>query len=222
MIKMVVFDMAGTVIDENNVVYKTLLKAINRHGYELSLDQVLEEGAGKEKLQAIKDILRKCLKTDDDEIANSIFKNFKIYLEVAYDTIEIKPQPGAEKVFDELKKRGVYVVLNTGYDSETAHSILRKVGWEAGTQFDLMVTASEVARNRPHPDMIELAKKKYGLIAADKVVKVGDSTIDVEEGKNAGCFLSIGIATGAQSKELLLTANPDYVIDSLLAILPLV
>ncbi len=49
---MIVFDMAGTTVDEQNVVYKTLQKAINREGYEFTLEQVLEQGAGKEKLKA--------------------------------------------------------------------------------------------------------------------------------------------------------------------------
>ncbi|MBC7424794.1 MAG: HAD family hydrolase, partial [Ferruginibacter sp.] len=57
MIKMVVFDMAGTTVNEDNVVYKTLRKAINEAGFNFTLGQVLEQGAGKEKLQAIKSIL---------------------------------------------------------------------------------------------------------------------------------------------------------------------
>ena len=57
MIKMVVFDMAGTTVDEDNVVYKTLQRAIADHGYPFTFDEVLAEGAGKEKLQAIKSIL---------------------------------------------------------------------------------------------------------------------------------------------------------------------
>ncbi len=35
--KMVVFDMAGTILNEDNVVYKTLQKAINEAGYNLRL-----------------------------------------------------------------------------------------------------------------------------------------------------------------------------------------
>ena len=57
MIRMVVFDMAGTTVDEDNVVYKTLQSEINKAGFSFSLEQVLAEGAGKEKRQAIKDIL---------------------------------------------------------------------------------------------------------------------------------------------------------------------
>ena len=49
MIKLVVFDMAGTTVDEQNVVYKTLQKAINHGGIPVTLEDVLETGAGKEK-----------------------------------------------------------------------------------------------------------------------------------------------------------------------------
>mgnify|MGYP003707279779 CR=1 FL=1 len=37
-IKLAVFDMAGTVVNEDNVVYKTLQKAINERGFQLTLD----------------------------------------------------------------------------------------------------------------------------------------------------------------------------------------
>ena len=222
MIKMVVFDMAGTVIDENNVVYKTLLEAIVASGYELTLEEVLGEGAGKEKFQAIKDIVRKRDENADHEILMTIFKNFQFRLSDAYRDLDIKAQPGAEKVFKELKKRGIYVVLNTGYDSATAQTILKKVGWKEAKQIDAMITASDVINNRPHPDMIALAKKKLGLSDADQIVKVGDSVIDIEEGKNANCHLTIGITTGAHSKEQLLIADPNYIIDNLLEVLGLI
>ncbi len=58
MISMVVFDMAGTTVNEDNVVYKTLQKAINKRGFDFTLDQVLTEGAGKEKQEAVQSILK--------------------------------------------------------------------------------------------------------------------------------------------------------------------
>jgi phosphonatase-like hydrolase len=222
MISMIVFDMAGTVIDENNVVYKTLLEAVKASGYELTLQEVLSEGAGKEKFQAIKDIVRKRDENADNEILMNIFKNFQSGLANAYRSLEIKAQPGAEIVFKELRKEGIYVVLNTGYDSTTAKSIIEKLGWQEGNQIDAMITASDVANNRPQPDMIELAKKKFDLNENDKIIKVGDSTIDIEEGINANCYMSVGITTGAQSREQLLSAKPDRVINHLQEILDLI
>jgi len=215
MIKMVVFDMAGTVIDEDNVVYKTLCKAICNEGFDVSLNVVLQEGAGKEKLQAIKDILEKHTSNSDLNTAERVYENFKINLESAYTVFDIKPQHGAEVLFDELRKKNILVVLDTGYDLKTAQTILNKVGWVEGKQIDAMVTANHVTKNRPAPDMILYAKKKFNLTNADQVVKVGDSAIDIEEGKNANCVLNIGITTGAQTREQIQQANPDFIVDSL-------
>ncbi len=221
MIRMIVFDMAGTVVNEDNVVYKTLQKSINEAGHSFTLDQVLAIGAGKEKLQAIKDILQLSSKERDDEFVNSIYKTFITLLATAYERMEIKAQPGAEELFVKLKEKGIYVVINTGYDLKTAESIMKKVGWEEGNQVDALVTASHVAHNRPNPDMIEFAKKKFSLANSLEIIKVGDSAIDIEEGRNAGCAVTIGITTGAQTREQMQLANPDYVIDSLMEILPL-
>ncbi len=221
MIKMTVFDMAGTTVNEDNVVYKTLRKAINEAGFEFTLDQVLAEGAGKEKLQAIKSVLSVYRGIEDESLASSIFQNFLKQLETAYDTMEILPQNNAADLFTELKKRGIIVVLNTGYNLQTAHSLISKLGWIIGDQIDAVVTASDVSNNRPKPDMIILAMKQFDITDPQEVLKVGDSTIDIEEGRNAGCRFNIGITTGAHTKEQLETVNPDFILDNLLELLPI-
>jgi phosphonatase-like hydrolase len=221
MIRMTVFDMAGTTVNEDNVVYKTLRKAINEAGFDFTLDQVLAEGAGKEKLQAIKSVLSVYGGIDDDSLANSIFQNFIQQLETAYDTMVILPQDNAAELFLELKKRGIIVVLNTGYNSQTAHSLISKLGWVIGDQIDGLVTASDVSNNRPKPDMILLAMEQFHITDPQEVLKVGDSTIDIEEGRNAGCRFNIGITTGAHTKEQLLTVAPDFILNNLLELIPI-
>jgi phosphonatase-like hydrolase len=221
MIKMVVFDMAGTVLNENNVVYKTLQKAINEAGYHFTLDQVLAQGAGKEKLQAIKSILDVYAQTQDDKLADEIYSRFIVYLKDAYNTLEILPQDNAEDLFRELKGKEIRVVLNTGYNTETAQSLIDKLGWEKGVEYDSLVTATDVGHNRPDPDMIWLAMERFGITNAHEVAKVGDSIIDIEEGKNAGCSLNVGITTGAHTFEQLQSAKPDHIINNLLELLPL-
>jgi phosphonatase-like hydrolase len=216
MIKMVIFDMAGTTVDEDNVVYKTLRQVINDAGYNFSLNQVLAEGAGKEKLQAIKDILNTDTRQKEDLLAEKLYGIFDGSLAKAYDTIEIKPQQGAEELFKKLQQKNILVVLNTGYNKSTARSLLTKLNWKEGGEVDGLITATDVKKNRPLPDMIHLAMKQFSISDAKEVVKVGDSIIDIEEGQNAGCGLSIGITTGAHTAEQLKTAKPDYIIGSLL------
>jgi len=222
MIRMVVFDMAGTTVDENNVVYKTLQKVINEAGFNFSLDQVLSEGAGKEKLQAIKDIIISEKFVPDDSTANKIYNSFVDELATAYNSFKLKPQPGAEELFAALRNKNILVVLNTGYNKATAISILQQLGWKVGKQIDGLITASDVTDNRPNPAMILLAMEKFNIKTAGEVAKVGDSIIDIEEGKNAGCGLSIGITTGAHTYQQLTSSNPDNIIHHLSQLLLLV
>lgn len=219
---MVVFDMAGTTVNEDNVVYKTLRKSINEAGFDFTLDQVLAEGAGKEKFQAIRDILKVYGGNKDEALAKSIFERFLVSLEKAYKELDITPVEGAEELFRALRERKILVVLNTGYNEETARSLIKKLGWREGEEIDGLVTASDVAQNRPRPDMILLAMKRFNVTDAGEVVKVGDSMIDIEEGENAGCGLSIGITTGAHTEAQLLSAHPDHILHNLLELLPIV
>ncbi len=212
----IIFDMAGTTVDEQNVVYKTVLKAIERAGYETSLDFVLLHAAGKEKYQAINDVLEQLLgEPADDELVQDIFEDFEALLQLAYEHLDPQPMPGSEAVFAHLRERGIKVVLNTGYKSEVANYLLDRLGWEKGQDFDLLITASDVKRGRPYPDMIVSAMEYFGVEDAKKVAKIGDSIVDIQEGFNAGCGMVAGITTGAQTRDQLATAQPTHIFDHL-------
>lgn len=212
---MVVFDMAGTTVNEDNVVYKTLQEAIKNAGFEVSLERVLDHGAGKEKLQAIKDVLTSMSVTEVDTKSVEIFSRFREMLKTAYENLDVRTFEGTENLFDYLHKKGIKVVLNTGYDRKTATNLLSKLQWTQGQEFDLLVTADDVVNGRPHPDMIFHAMEKLAVTDASEVIKIGDSAIDIEEGKAAGCYLTLGVTTGAQTSEQLKKANPNYIINSL-------
>lgn len=220
-IECVVFDMAGTTVNEDNLVYKTLQAAINHYNVPVDLDHVLLHGAGKEKFQAIKDIISNSAYALDEMVQLEVFHYFLAQLDIAYKNFEVTPMPGAEQVFIALKKQDIKVVLNTGYNRATAESLLGQLGWTEGVQIDLLVTASDVLHNRPMPDMILYAKNELLITDTKKMVKIGDSCIDIEEGQNAGCLLNIGITTGAQTETQLMQAKPDYIIHSLSALLDL-
>jgi phosphonatase-like hydrolase len=221
-IKMVVFDMAGTTVDEDNVVYKTLQEAIVKHSISVTLDEVLSYGAGKEKLHAIMDILNQTNHPASPGIVKEIYNYFINQLAINYNTLEIKALPNVERVFKELIERNIKVVLNTGYNRETAESLIDKLGWKSSVDFDLLVTASDVKQNRPQPDMILFAMEELNINDPSSVIKIGDSAIDILEGKNAGCCLNIGITTGAQTREQLLEANPDFIIDNIYSIIEII
>jgi len=227
-IKLCVFDMAGTTVNEDNLVYKTVRDAINHTLKELGqtdtqvdLDVCLEFGAGKEKRQAISDILDEILKNKNtadlpiEKLIDSAFQTFKEGLSNAYHQDTVATFDGMLDFFVKLKDSGRKVALNTGYDTKTANKILAILGWSVGNEIDALVTADDVDNARPAPDMITLAMDKCGIENPQQVLKAGDSGIDIEEGKNANCSLCIGVLTGAQTKEQLEKYAPNIVLDKL-------
>ena len=212
-IELAVFDMAGTTVNEDNVVYKTVKAALAKQGVEVSLDTVLEFGAGKEKFKAIADILKETKTTGVD--ANAVFEDFKEMLEEAYANLDVTTYEGVEELFELLKSKSVKVVLNTGYDHKTAKSLLNKLGWVPGEQIDALITADDVVKGRPSSEMIDKAIAMFKISESENVLKAGDSVIDIEEGKNANCGWTVGVLTGAQTREQLATAEPTLILDSL-------
>lgn len=223
-IKLCVFDMAGTTVNEDNLVYKTVQGAINqvladagKLDKQVDLDICLVLGAGKEKRQAINDILKQLDMPNIEvkQLTNTAFSVFKTSLATAYTKDTLAAFEGVLTLFDKLKASGRTVVLNTGYDAKTANKILTILGWSVGREIDALITADDVSNGRPAPDMITLAMDKFGIENAQQVLKAGDSGIDIEEGKNADCGLCIGVLTGAQTKAQLEKYSPDIVLDKL-------
>ncbi|OLF36783.1 MULTISPECIES: HAD family hydrolase [unclassified Psychrobacter] len=220
-IKLCVFDMAGTTVNEDNLVYKTVRDAINQALIDedkadkaVDLDICLAFGAGKEKRQAITDILNELDIAGDEveSLTDTAFTIFKTRLAKAYTAETLASFEGMLELFNKLKETGRKVVLNTGYDATTANNILTILGWSVGNEIDALITADDVRHGRPAPDMITLAMENFGIKDSMQVLKAGDSGIDIEEGKNANCGLCIGVLSGAQTRAQLEQHAPDMVL----------
>lgn len=210
--------MAGTVVNEQNIVYKTVHRSLVNAGYNtITLEDVLRDGAGKEKLKAIQDLMTAADGSLDGDKSKQIHEKFKAQLDVNYATMPIEEQPHASEIFAWLRANGIKVALNTGYSKEIATLLLKKLNWKINKDIDALVTADDAKNHRPAPDMILKAGEILGIDCVH-AVKVGDSAIDIYEGRNANCALTIGVTTGAQSRNQLLEANPDFVIDDLIEI----
>lgn len=211
MIKLVIFDMAGTAINEDNVVYKTLTKSIKEGGVEVTLDEVLLHGAGKEKKQAIQDVLES-KKVTDDALVEKIHTAFRSHLKTAYNDLPLEVFPSVDQFITEARRKGVKIAFNTGYKRKMADYILYRVGYEVGNHIDMLVASDDVSKGRPHPDMILKICDELE-VSLQNTIKIGDSGIDISEGQHAGVALSIGVTTGAQKRVEIEEYNPDYVID---------
>jgi len=222
MIRMVIFDMAGTTVNEDNIVYKCVFKAIQEHIPDADFDNVLLVAAGKEKRQALKDVyLYFTGSLPDENVLDALYSRFESLLQEAYDIMQLKLFDDVPMVLSYLRRKNIYIVFNTGYKEEVARRILDKTGLKEGVDIDLLVTADMVSEGRPAPDMILYALEKKGA-KPSQCIKIGDSANDILEGKNAGIAYTFGITTGAHTAEKMLAEKPDKILNRLLEIIPIV
>lgn len=140
-------------------------------------------------------------------------------------TLLNKRGPGkvaSEAAFQKLKDLGIKVVVSTDLDRQTTREFMEDVGWEDSPLIDLTVTGKDMLQVRPEPDMIFFAMRRLGINNPTHVAKLGDSTLDIEEAKNANCGVVVALTTGAQSTEQLRAAEPTAVVDNLEAFLKLI
>lgn len=214
--KLVVFDIAGTTVKDDGNVGEAFIYAMKQKGFEIPRDAV-HKVMGYKKMLAIKMLLDEFYpqqSQDESQLINEIHSLFVNRMVSHYQTTPVlKPQPQAEEIFSWLRQKGVKVALNTGFTKQITDTILGRLNWR--DQVDSVISSDEVEAGRPQSFMIRELMQRFSVSDASEVIKVGDTEVDVEEGRNAGCGKVISVTTGAYTRQELEQFHPDYIIDNL-------
>jgi phosphonatase-like hydrolase len=214
--QLAVFDMAGTTVVDHGVVNCAFQQAFLSEQIEVpsaEIDRIM----GYHKAEAIRLMLDKYASVspeNTDQLINTLLNRFTEQLINIYHTEPLEAQPSAEELFASLRSKGIKVALNTGFTRIITDVILQRLQWTSEV-VDAVICSDEVERGRPHADMIKALMKTFHIKDASGVIKCGDTSVDIEEGRNANCGLVIGITTGAFTRAALLEYKPDVIIDSL-------
>lgn len=214
-IDLMICDMAGTTVQEGGLVYKTLQLAMKEHGLDVS-DHEMEPWHGAKKESVIEHFARRAGIPNEmlEEKITKIGETFVTAIDEAYfaEASTIGPiDVGLLGYFENLKRAGVKVALNTGYPQNIQEGLVKRLGFDKVV--DSYISAYEVPQGRPWPYMIHRLVERLEIESVRRVCKVGDSVRDIEEGRNAGCGLVVGVLSGADSAEALLAAGADVVAD---------
>jgi phosphoglycolate phosphatase-like HAD superfamily hydrolase len=95
-------------------------------------------------------------------------------------------------------------------------AIVDRMGWMDNGLINASIASDEVEMGRPYPLMINTLMNDLGISSAAEVIKTGDTMVDIQEGRMAGCGLVIGITTGAYTYDELAEYAPDHIINNLL------
>ncbi|MGF1490996.1 MAG: HAD family hydrolase [Microcoleaceae cyanobacterium] len=216
-IQLVVFDMAGTTVKDENEVEKCFIEAATATGLKAEPEKVIAM-MGWTKRLVFQTLWQDQLDPDDPQLPTQIdrsYGQFKELLENHYRTQPVVPTEDCLDLFDWLKSQNIKIGLNTGFYRGVTDIILNRLGWDQGLNSDYVgtadsliqvsVTPSEIYNNegRPAPYMIQKAMYKLGVNNSQSVVVVGDTPSDLAAGINANCRLALAVTNGTHRREQL-------------------
>lgn len=227
-IKLVVFDMAGTTVRDNHEVEKCFATAAKQVGLNVTDAEILAAQGWAKRFVFEKFWSKQLGATHPDLHAqvDSSYEVFKEILESYYSSNPVEPTEGCLETFALLRESGIKIALTTGFYRKVALIILEKLGWTKGLNYnytsignnaiiDMSITSDEVALGRPHPYMIQKAMAQFEITNPLHVINIGDTPSDLESGKRAGCYLSLGLSNGTHNLEALSACPNDGILDSL-------
>lgn len=85
---------------------------------------------------------------------------------------------------------------------------------------DIIVTKEDVLNQKPHPESLHTALELLN-IKPEEAIMVGDSTVDIQAGRNARVMATIGAIYGFTGTKIN-KSKPDHVVNDISEILPII
>ncbi len=207
---LVVCDLVGTTVRADDAVPRAFAAALAGEGVVLT-PEALDRVRGATKRRALETLLPPG--ADLDRRVALAYAHFAEALRAAYAPGTVEGVTGAEDVIGRLRRAGVRVALNTGFDRSLTTHLLHVLGWMAIA--DHVVCGDEVPEGRPAPDLILRAMTLAGVGDAHAVANVGDTALDLGAGARAGVGWNIGVWSGAHDRDRLAAAPHTHLCASI-------
>lgn len=213
MIKLLIFDLDGTLMDTIQDITDAVNYAVQPLGIQpFPVDEItLKVGAGLTKLiEGVIPAGRSVSPHSKENEGTNSLRNETLnrfldyYTEHLLDTTHLYPQ-----VEETLSRLGNYkkTVLSNKREALTRRAL---EGTGIAGFFDNVLGSDSVSEKKPSPVPIFEVMKRFGMSRENTAI-IGDSSFDIEAGKKAG-ILTIAVTYGYRDRDILKDA--DYMIDS--------
>ena len=212
MIKAVIFDLDGTLVDTIEDLKDALNVSLKQNGYNISYSrkQTMDlVGSGIRNLckNAIENIT--CQEEDIGKVLSSFIPN--------YDKMQInhsKPYEGVIELLDYIKQKNIKCAVFSNKKYENTVYIVNHLFKE--NTFDFIYGKKEGYPLKPDTRALDLILNEL-KVKKEEVLYVGDSDVDMKTAIN-GNLIKVAVTYGYRDKNILLSYNPDYIVSSPLEI----
>lgn len=208
MIRMVIYDMDGTLVDSEGAIALAGKEALVDWGIDCKLPDFKPfTGMGDDKF--IGGVAEKYGVAYTTEMKK---RAYEIYIEKADKRVSV--YPWTKRLIEFFDSRGIKSAVASASDRVKVLRNIELIGVPPES-FDAIITASEVTRQKPDPEIFERAAAAVGISASETLV-LEDSLTGVRAAKAAG-MKCIATTTSYTSRELY-AAGADSVLPDLAAL----
>jgi HAD superfamily hydrolase (TIGR01509 family) len=201
MVKAVLLDVDGTLIDSNDAHARAWVDVGDEFGHEIEFGQVrwLVGMGGDRVLPQLTGLQEESAKGRKIlERRGEIFR--ERYLP------RLCPFAGTHELLERMRADGLTLVIATSAAEEDLKALLKQAHLEY--LIDESTSSDEAESSKPAPDIVVAALEKSGAAAADAIM-LGDTPYDVKAARSAGVRI-IGVRCGGWNDKELIGAAEIY------------
>ena len=179
MIKLVIFDVDGTLVDSEVVFVKAAIKNMEVNGYNIPMSAIMGI-IGQNRIAG-----RKLIESTQDD-SFDYDKYIKDYEKIRSEILENEPlklKKGALNILNYCKEHNIKMAIATSTYREKQVKVLTNLG--IIDYFDYMVFGDEIKNSKPAPDIYLKVYEHYNL-DKDEMIIYEDSNNGILSGYNAG------------------------------------
>jgi len=205
MIKAVIFDIDGTLVDSVDLHAQAWKEAFKQFGKDVPYQQVRHQiGKGGDQLMPVF-FSREELEEFGEEMEEYRGKIYKRdYLP------RVRAFPGVRELFIKIKEDGKRIALASSAKEEEL-KVYKKIA-QIEDLVEEETSADDADRSKPHPDIFKAALEQLKDVSVNEAVVVGDTPYDAEAAGKLR-LRTIGVRCGGFPEEELLAAGAIAIYD---------
>jgi len=186
-IRLVIFDLDGTLIDAYKAIYQSLNFTVAKLGYPCQSISVIRRAVG----WGDKNLLRPFVDAEDLASALAVYRKHHEKSLLRYSRVF----PQVKKLLASLKSKGYKLAVASNRPTKFSEILIRHL--DLKKYFDFVLCADKLKKGKPHPEILKKIMKRF-FIPPEQTLYVGDMAIDAQAGKGAAVRTVI-VTTGSSN-----------------------
>jgi pyrophosphatase PpaX len=204
----VLFDLDGTLIDTNELIISSFLHTMETY--------YPGQYGRNDVLPFLGPSLQETFEPMNPEGYEEMITTYRTYNLANHDLL-VKGFDGVYETVKTLKENNFKLAIVTTKRSDVVQMGLKLS--DLGEFFDVIVALDDVEKPKPDPEPLLKALDLLGS-SPETAIMVGDNHHDIVGGQNAGTK-TVGVAWSIKGKAHLEQYNPDYILDTMADLLPI-